>query len=237
MMKMVAKLIIAVLLVMLWVSIPAFATGGSYGEEDGQAEATSEATATAEATAGSTSYAKGGEGGYGGEGGASSAANEGNNTEINSSTENNSSNTVLVPNNNTENCLRVFGIAWGKNGESGALGLPWRSKKCDFEQAADDAFAAGERESGWFWKCQNSNLYKQFKKKNVSTEMAQESCLAKMVGEVRAMQRIETLTTQLTEINTLRENELTQYRESRERLTEACNDSKNRMLESCKQDK
>lgn len=225
--KMIIKVTIGLLLIAAWVSIPAFAT--DYGNDEAMSQEQLQLQKQLQGQAQ----------GQLATGGAATSSNEGINidTSETSNIENNSSNTVLVPNNNTENCLRVFGIAWGKNGESGALGLPWRSKKCDFEQAADDAFAAGERESGWFWKCQNSNLYKQFKKKNVSTEMAQESCLAKMVGEVRAMQRIETLTTQLTEINTLRENELTQYRESRERLTEACNDSKNRMLESCKQDK
>ena len=98
------------------------------------------------------------------------------------SVENNSSTVVLVPNNNTESCVRVFGLAFGKNGESGALGIPWRSAKCDFEQAADDAFAAGERDLGWFWKCHNKNLYKQFKSKDESVESAIDDCHTRMLA-------------------------------------------------------
>ena len=98
------------------------------------------------------------------------------------SVENNSSTVVLVPNNNTESCVRVFGLAFGKNGESGALGIPWRSAKCDFEQAADDAFAAGERDLGWFWKCHNKNLYKQFKSKDESVESANDDCHTRMLA-------------------------------------------------------
>jgi len=67
---------------------------------------------------------------------------------------------VLVPNNNTESCLRVFGIMFSNQQGGGGLGIPWRSKKCDYEQAADDAFAQGEQKLGWYWKCQNPNLYK-----------------------------------------------------------------------------
>ena len=109
------------------------------------------------------------------------ASNEGVNTSVEvggDQVENNSSNVVLVPNNNTESCLRVWGIAWGKNGESGALGIPWRSKKCDFEQAADDAFAAGERELGWFWKCQNKNLHKRWLHRDDNLTRDEEKTLA-----------------------------------------------------------
>lgn len=99
-----------------------------------------------------------------------------------SNVENNSSNVVLVPNNNTESCVRVFGLAFGKDGTSGALGIPWRSKKCDFEQAADDAFAGGERDLGWFWKCHNKNLYKAFKSKDESVESAIDDCHVRMLS-------------------------------------------------------
>lgn len=96
--------------------------------------------------------------------------------------ENNASTVVLVPNNNTESCVRVFGLAFGKNGESGAIGFPWRSAKCDFEQAADDAFAAGERDLGWFWKCENPNLYKTFMSKGETAESAKSDCHARMLA-------------------------------------------------------
>ena len=107
--------------------------------------------------------------------------------------ENNSSNVVLVPNNNTESCVRVFGLAFGKNGESGAIGFPWRSKSCDYEQAADDAFAAGERELGWFWKCQNKNLYRTFQPEGMSDDEAKLECHKKAVGMASALATIDDL--------------------------------------------
>ena len=83
-------------------------------------------------------------------------------------------NIVMVPNNNTESCLRVFGIMFSNQQGGGGLGIPWRSKKCDFEQAADDAFAQGEQKLGWYWKCQNPNLYKR--------HGSSESCLKTMMS-------------------------------------------------------
>jgi len=114
-----------------------------------------------------------------------------------SSVENNSSTVVLVPNNNTESCVRVFGLAFGKNGESGAIGFPWRSKKCDFEQAADDAFAGGERDLGWFWKCQNKNLYKQFQGKDESVETAIDQCHLRMLSTTSTNDVVRKLEQQL----------------------------------------
>lgn len=148
--------------------------------------------------------------------------------------ENNSSNIVLVPNNNTENCLRVFGIAWGKGGESGALGVPWRSKKCDYEQAADDAFAAGERDLGWFWKCQNANLYKSFKPKGVSASAAKIACLTKMNKGSSQTTTINTLRETLTTIERERTIERRLAKESRERITEMCEESKDRLFDACR---
>lgn len=69
---------------------------------------------------------------------------------------------TFVPNNNTENCLRVIGLSFANSSGGGGLGWPYRSKKCDYEQAADDAFAQGQFKIGWYWKCQNKNLYKRF---------------------------------------------------------------------------
>ena len=187
-------------------------------EASGKEEVDVEKIATAEATAGSAAFAKsnadatssadshaeGGAGGAGGQGGAATAANEGITTEVatenNSAVtvegdqvENNSSNVVLVPNNNTESCVRVFGLAFGRNGESGALGVPWRSKACDYEQAADDAFAAGERELGWFWKCQNKNLYKIFIRDGIDADEAKNICHQKAVGEIGNLRTIKNL--------------------------------------------
>lgn len=139
--------------------------------------------------------------------------------------ENNSSNVVLVPNNNTESCLRVWGIAFGKNGESAALGIPWRSKQCDFEQAADDAFAAGERELGWFWKCQNKSLYRIFRLDGMSDDEAKHECHKKAVGHVSNLQTIDKLKSDLAFIQNERRIEREKCDESKDRLTKAWADS------------
>lgn len=173
------------------------------------------------------------------------AINEGNNLNAgqetnldldasdNSSTENNSTNVVLVPNNNTESCLRVWGIAFGNEGASGGIGIPWRSKKCDYEQAADDAFAAGERETGWFWKCENPNLYRSFRDKGESNESAKADCLNRMVGNMTAMTTISTLKEQLTTMSELREIDRNSYKESLQRERELCEEANNRVHEHC----
>ena len=134
-----------------------------------------------------------------------------------SNVENNSSNIVLVPNNNTENCLRVFGFAFGKDGTSGGFGVPWRSAACDYEQAADDAFAAGERELGWYWKCHNKSLYKTFKEKGEAKEAAIEQCHDKMIGD-----RIKKLQSDLAFIQNERSIE-----------RQKCSEAKNRIIEGC----
>jgi hypothetical protein len=138
-----------------------------------------------------------------------------------SNVENNSSNVVLVPNNNTESCLRVFGFGWGKDGSSGGFGVPWRSKACDFEQAADDAFAGGERDLGWFWKCQNKNLYKQFKGKDESVESAIDDCHTRMLATTSTDEVVRKLEQRLNAAD----NQLDLMR----RHKEVCDDS----LERC----
>ena len=87
-----------------------------------------------------------------------------------------SPNIVLVPNNNTENCLRVIGLSFANTSGGGGLGIPYRSAKCDFEQAGDDAFAQGNIRLGWYWKCHNSNLYKQFSRKGAKKGQNIEAC-------------------------------------------------------------
>jgi hypothetical protein len=231
----------------LFAAFSAFATGNhecqgghNCNNEGGpinvEAEAQSEATATADAAATSTVYSEGGEGGLGGEGGAANATNEGITVDTSEETriENNSSNIVLVPNNNTENCLRVIGISFGNNGSAGALGWPYRSAKCDYEQAADDAFAAGEREIGWFWKCQNRNLYKKFKDKGETAEQAAQDCYHHMVGKVTLAKTVTSLTEQLRVSEEERRIARELHKESVERINAACNESKNRMMETCR---
>lgn len=198
--------------------------GGGGGDDNGGG---GDATG-GNATGGDATATGGDASAYGGEatatGGVGTANNEGIDVQVDASdhstttTENNSSNIVLVPNNNTENCLRVWGLAFGRNGESAALGLPFRSKKCDYEQAADDAFAQGEREIGWFWKCENSNLSKSFKEFDDPSA----ACLARMIGSMTATTLIATQS-QLIE----------DYEQREQELKQACNKSKNRMMEAC----
>jgi hypothetical protein len=165
----------------------------------------------------------------------SSASNDGNQLTVEGDrVENNSSNVVLVPNNNTESCVRVFGLAFGKNGESGAFGFPWRSRACDFEQAADDAFAAGERDLGWFWKCQNKNVARPFRLDGMSWDEAKHECHRKAVGTADAYATIDKLKRDLEFIQNERSIERAQYKESVQRLDEACNESKDRILDACK---
>ncbi len=238
----VAAMLVFILAWLMFATSPAYATGNGHNDdeqgqtqtqEQGQAQGQAQ-TAESDATATSTSSSEGGSGGAGGSGGTASSTNEGITVEGDTSNvENNSSNVVLVPNNNTERCLRVFGIAFGRGGESGALGIPWRSKKCDYEQAADDAFSAGERELGWFWKCENPNLYKSFKGKDESNESARADCLSKMLGGVTAIKTISTLTERLTQSEDLRAIERNRNSEAETRITEMCNESKNRMLDAC----
>jgi hypothetical protein len=136
------------------------------------------------------------------------------------SVENNTSQIVLVPNNNTENCLRVFGFGFGKDGSSGGFGVPWRSKACDFEQAADDAFAAGERELGWYWKCHNKSLYRTFKGKGESSDLAIEQCHSRMIGD-----RIKRLEDNLAFIQAERYIEREKCEESKDRMSKAWKES------------
>lgn len=138
------------------------------------------------------------------------------------SVENNSSNTVLVPNNNTESCLRVWGIAWGEGGKSGALGVPWRSKACDFEQAADDAFAAGERSLGWFWKCQNKSLARPFKLDGITWDEAKYLCHQKAVGVIDNLATIDKLRGDIKFLQNERNIERAKCNESKNRIVEAC---------------
>ena len=160
-----------------------------------------------------------------------SAVNEGNEqkVEFNSNYESQAPDVVLIPNNNTEKCLRIFGLSFSTTDGGGGIGFPWRSAACDFEQAADDAFAAGERDLGWFWKCQSKNLYKPFRSKGESKESAMVDCQERMMQGVSQASMIVRLQRDLAEMNLLRENELEQYRQSRRR----CEDLTAKLEENC----
>jgi len=159
------------------------------------------------------------------------AINEGNDqsVEFNSVSEARAPDILMVPNNNTEKCLRIFGLSFSTTDGGGGIGFPWRSAACDFEQAADDAFAAGERDLGWFWKCQSKNLYKPFRSKGESKESAMVDCQDRMMQGVSQTQMIARLRDDLVEMNTLRERELEQYRQSRRR----CEDLTTKLEENC----
>lgn len=164
-----------------------------------------------------------------------SAVNEGNeqNIEISSNYEGGPADLVLVPNNNTERCLRVFGFSFGNKDGSGMLGVPWRSDACDYEAAADDAFAAGERELGWFWKCQNKSLARRFKDKGEDWDTARSQCHSQMVGEVTSLRTIETLREQLTASEDLRRIERERHEELTTELNQLCEESKDRIAAAC----
>ena len=244
-MKMALQVSAFILIALAWISIPAYATGnhecqgGHNCNEggDGQAQATSEATAGAEstATADATVYSEGGSGGAGGEGGAASATNEGIDIDASdqSSVENNSSNVVLVPNNNTEKCLRVWGIAWGRDGTSGALGVPWRSKQCDYNGFASSADAQGNLELGWYWRCHMKSAYKTFKDKNESTETAIVQCHDRMIGAVGMVSTISTLTEQLATSEDLRSIERDRHEKLTTELNQLCAESNDRVMQAC----
>ena len=85
---------------------------------------------------------------------------------------------VLVPNNNTENCLRVIGLSFANTSGGGGLGIPYRSRKCDLEQSADDAFAQGNLQLGWFFKCQNKNVYKTFARSKARKNQMIDACVS-----------------------------------------------------------
>jgi hypothetical protein len=100
-------------------------------------------------------------------------------TSFNSESTN--TNVVLVPNNNTEGCLRVFGLSFGNSSGAGGIGYPYRSAACDFEQAADDAAAIGDHNMAWFWRCHKKNVWKPFRRPDTTKEQAIEACHARMI--------------------------------------------------------
>ena len=96
---------------------------------------------------------------------------------------------VLVPNNNTESCLRVFGFAGSTRDGSALFGIPWRSKECDLEAAADDAFAQGRMELGWRLKCKQRNIRKTFGDRDWRRD-GERMCLQTVLPDITQSQRI-----------------------------------------------
>jgi hypothetical protein len=155
-------------------------TTGSDSAANAVSSSESSASAAANATGGSATAAGGAAsvnvniGGSGdGEAGAlvndtSSNVFEGGDTNFNSESSN--TNVVLVPNNNTAGCMRVYGFSFGNGDGAGGLGVPFRDKACDYELAADDAAAAGEHDIAWFWRCHKKHLWQAYRDRGESEE-------------------------------------------------------------------
>ena len=167
------------------------------------AEANSAAQASSEAHSDATASSE------------SSASNEGNTltaegdttTIEGDRTENNSSNVVLVPSNNTVDCHKVYGLAFGKDGTSGGVGWPYRDKACDYEQAGAAAAATGDHDTAWFWRCHKKNLYKPFlnRREGVSRDVEKQdainACHSKMAGENANVRMIQMLKDEVSAAN------------------------------------
>ena len=198
-----------------------------------------EANAAAQANAEANSNAAGGNATASNDGNTLDAGDvtvEGDSLEVGGDTsnvENNSSTVVLVPNNNTENCLRVFGLAFGQDGSSGALGVPWRSKACDYGKAADAAAAYGNHDLAWYWRCHNKSLYGPFvnRQEGVSRKdekaSAIQACHERMAGENANMRTIALLKDELRQANARTEAARDAY-ELSEAHRNVCRDSLDR---------
>lgn len=131
-------------------------------------------------------------------------------------TSNVSNNTVLIPNNNTEGCLRVFGFGFPTGEGSVVLGIPWRSGPCDLEASADDAFAQGNLALGWMFKCKMKALKKAF-----GTEA---NCLSQTVEAVDMQGEIERLRSNIETLLNERKIDRLKCEESKDRIFAACNE-------------
>lgn len=164
---------------------------------------------------------------------AASATNDGNSLSVESHYESGPADAVLVPNNNTEGCLRVFGFMYGDKNGTGMLGWPFRSKQCDFEQAADDAAAYGQHELAWFWRCNKKNLYRRFRDKGESRDKAIADCHAQMVGPINLQRKLDAANDQLTFIENERKIEREHFLNQREQSKADCAEALHRQHENC----
>lgn len=234
-MKMKIQISLAVLFAIAWVCVPAFATG-SYDYDDdmtveqeqnqGQGQEQYQDQTTDVNLANDISIENAAAGG--------SAINEGNaqSVEFNSNYQAQAPDVVLIPNNNTERCLRVWGLSFSNQSGGGGLGLPMRSKECDLEAAADDAFAQGNLDLGWMMKCKMKSMKKAFGGRQWKSD-GERLCFVNAMDGVSQTKTIRTLTETLKTVSTEREIERTLAKESRERITQMCNESKNKILAAC----
>ena len=153
---------------------------------------------------------------------AASASNDGNSLSVNSAYERGPAEVVLVPHNNTANCQRVYGLGGGNTSGNIVLGFPFRDKTCDLEAAADDAFAQGNIELGWVFKCKQKNLQKAFGSKNNWRKDGEQLCLGSATNVMQMHDRIRMLETQKQTLL-----------EERKFDHERCNEEKTRIVEGC----
>jgi len=140
------------------------------------------------------------------------------NSSVEFNTSNESHNTVMIPNNNTESCLRVFGLGFPTSQGSVVLGLPWRSGPCDLEASADDAFAQGNLALGWMFKCKMKANKKAF-----GTEA---NCLSQTVEAIDMKAEIERLRANNKMLLEERTIDRQKCEESKDRLFATCNEDK-----------
>lgn len=213
----------------------AYATGSNHHNHDVDARSYADAAAEASAHAGAESAATATTGAVTVENAAAggSASNEGNNLTVESNYEGGPADLVLIPNNNTERCLRVFGFSFGNKEGSGMFGVPWRSKACDYKGFASDADAQGNLELGWFWRCHMKSAYRVFRDKGESANDAIGQCHDQMVGKVALLTRVNELEDALEFERNERAIERDNAKASRQRIEDACEESKDRILEGC----
>lgn len=233
---MTIKISVILILALMWVSIPAFATGDYDDDSDGDQsqDQQQDQQQGQDQTQGQEQTVNVNVEGLAGGAGVSSVNNEGNSLSVSSNYEAQAPDVVLIPNNNTERCLRVWGLSFSNQSGGGGIGVPMRSRECDLEAAADDAFAQGNIDLGWMLKCKQKSMKKAFANGGNWKQVGEKNCFSTAMEANSQLRTINTLTDRLTEVNTLRETELKQYRDSRERLTEECSLSKNRLLEACR---
>ena len=140
------------------------------------------------------------------------------NSSLEFNTSNESHNTVMVPNNNTEGCLRVFGLGFPTSEGSVVLGVPWRSGSCDLKDASKDAFAQGNRALGWMLKCKIKGIRKAFG--------SEANCLSQTVEAIDMQAEIERLRGNIEILQQERKIDSSKCEQSKDRIFATCNEDK-----------
>lgn len=101
--------------------------------------------------------------------------------------------TVLYMNNNTESCVRVFGLSFANDQASSMLGVPLpRSKPCDLWKAVNEAQENGHTALSYAFMCQIKNI----KKTMLLTPDGERTCLEMTVAamdQIRVAVEVATL--------------------------------------------